>query len=362
MNENIHQRLVQAEDLFLSALSATESSTALLTFDRTWSILQADIDSALASNMLVEETIVLAHTVASRITIVATGFHDMQVETEALTASLLEELHGVFARLDLNQDLPASPTRGMDVQPDCPSRAKQGAYLGMPTPPTTFRYPAYFKASCNWLLANLHNPYPSSAVREKLSRETLCSRRDIDGWFIDARKRMGWNALRKTHFANKRVDIVDAATRFFLKVDDERPLDSDLEVLFAQIQQHATSLYSEKFLESTLAVKLDVAVKDMTPAMKAQAKVEESRRRQLHKQARAASTVSSYPSPAHSPDRSPEPSPPLPLDEKPMPHSPPKLLSNRKRRSTSEISDWEAEDGPRKRLRYITHPPLMTGS
>nr|AAB22023.1 A42 mating-type factor beta 1-1 gene product [Coprinus cinereus, Peptide Partial, 44 aa] [Coprinopsis cinerea] len=44
-----------------------------------------------------------------------------------------------------------------------------------------------------WLKDNWYNPYPSGEVRTQIARQTRTSRKDIDAWFIDARRRIGWN-------------------------------------------------------------------------------------------------------------------------------------------------------------------------
>ncbi|PPQ71473.1 hypothetical protein CVT26_011252 [Gymnopilus dilepis] len=75
--------------------------------------------------------------------------------------------------------------------------------------------PSYIKLSYEWLLSNLHNPYPSKDTKKQIARKSKCSVRDIDAWFIDARKRIGWNTLRRRKFSNKQENIVAAATRFF---------------------------------------------------------------------------------------------------------------------------------------------------
>ncbi|KAF9015625.1 C-terminal domain of homeodomain 1-domain-containing protein [Cyathus striatus] len=135
---------------------------------------------------------------------------------------------------------------------------------------TNGSFPRYLSPSYQWLLENLHNPYPSKDVRDVIARDAGCSRKDVDSWFIDARKRIGWNALRKSRFQNKRSDIIDAAHRFFIEDDPKRPLPSDVELQFATIQMLARDLYSEKLMESALAIKLDVAVKDLTSNKKQQ--------------------------------------------------------------------------------------------
>ncbi|KAG6910541.1 hypothetical protein DXG01_009960 [Tephrocybe rancida] len=83
----------------------------------------------------------------------------------------------------------------------------------------------------------------------------------------NARGRIGWTALREAHFGNKRADIVDAAKRSFVQFDEAGPLGSTLELEFMQVEFTLKNLYTDKFKETTIAAKLDVAVKDLTPEM-----------------------------------------------------------------------------------------------
>ena len=190
-----------------------------------------------------------------------------------------------------------------------------------------------------------------------MSRQTYSKGRVIDAWFVDARKRIGWNALRKTHFCNKRVDIVDAATRFFVQGDSKPSLDPNIPLQFVAIETRAKELYSDKFTESVLATKLDVAVKDMTPEMKARAKENQRRRRQEEKikqtehSARDVIATSSYPSPDRSPHRTPEPSLPIPSSEADV-QSPSETRVTNKRRSLSPVqTDLGTVEPPSKRHR-----------
>nr|P40333.1 RecName: Full=Mating-type protein beta1-1 [Coprinopsis cinerea]CAA44210.1 mating type protein [Coprinopsis cinerea] len=171
-----------------------------------------------------------------------------------------------------------------------------------PTSPT----PAYVEPCARWLKDNWYNPYPSGEVRTQIARQTRTSRKDIDAWFIDARRRIGWNEVRRKHFENKRVDIVRAASIFTGPQSIPAEVDAlpdHIELEFAGILSRARSLYEEKFSPSKLAVKLDTAVKDMTPSLKEQLKNDEARRK------REASTVGiinqrarhAYPTPERSP-------------------------------------------------------------
>ncbi|KAJ2929388.1 hypothetical protein H1R20_g7713, partial [Candolleomyces eurysporus] len=154
--------------------------------------------------------------------------------------------------------------------------------------------PPYLEEASRWLLANLHDPYPSNAVKDSLSRRSGAPRKDIDGWFVDARKRIGWSSLRKKHFNNKRAEIVNAAKRF----NDGTPnpeLPEAVENEFVAIEAAALRLIGRKVQESKLATELDALVRDMTPDLKARITQERSVRRSSQM------TQIPYPTPERSP-------------------------------------------------------------
>ncbi|TFK30891.1 mating-type protein [Coprinopsis marcescibilis] len=206
--------------------------------------------------------------------------------------------------------------------------------------------PHYVQASARWLKDNWCNPYPSIQVRTSIAQDTSTSRKDVDAWFIDARKRIGWNELRRKHFDNKRANIVDAAIAFECsdRVLPIEPIAENINIQFALIKGHAAFLYDEKFSESNLAQKLDVAVKDMTPGLKEQIKAD--RQRQKLERHRKRERFSSYPTPERSlrsvyPDLASSP-PPQGLSSEPT--------SSRKR-SLDEDDDPSAR--PNKRARNV---------
>ena len=129
--------------------------------------------------------------------------------------------------------------------------------------------PLYIQPAHIWLLDNLHNPYPSKQTRITLSKQTNTPRKDIDSWFIDIRKRIGWNSLRKKHFSTRK-DMIAAATRFFkpsfipqdLRTAPQDTTESDQK--FALLEDNAKNLYSRKFSASTLANEL-ATMKDVAP-------------------------------------------------------------------------------------------------
>nr|AAZ20172.1 homeodomain mating-type protein [Coprinellus disseminatus] len=160
----------------------------------------------------------------------------------------------------------------------------------------------YIGLASQWLAGNIYNPYPSPATRDGIAKKSNSSRRDVDNWFLDVRKKIGWNELRKSQFSNKRADIVDAATRFFLDIDPSRPLPPALESSFAHIQNRVKELYADKFQASHLATKLEKAVVDITLGGK--------RRGKRHSPSLSKPEADRiYPTPRASPPLAPSPTP-----------------------------------------------------
>jgi len=97
--------------------------------------------------------------------------------------------------------------------------------------------------AARWLSWNYHNPYPSSSTRDDISKRANWPRKDVDGWFTEARKRIGWNKIRKDFFSNKRADAVQAATMYF--GDRSHSLHPALESALVAMAAQAKELYVE---------------------------------------------------------------------------------------------------------------------
>jgi len=151
----------------------------------------------------------------------------LRAEVVSLTAEFEKGLSDLFASMSLNEQ---------STDPPYPS-----------TPRSTSSLPLYVKPAYAWLMKNLHNPYPPKHVKATISRESGCNVKDIDNWFINVRRRIGWNRARRVHFANKRQEILSAAACFFGKTSGSQTLDSHLEMEFASIQNNAENLYNDKF-------------------------------------------------------------------------------------------------------------------
>ena len=331
MDASILHRLLSIDEAFFSAISTRDG---LQTFHKTWSKLTRDIGEAVGTQALSANTMNVAHSIAERIAIVADSFLDFTQECEGINSRLEQDLGEIFSKISFGE----APT-----SPPAPQQA-----VALPSS----SLPPYIQPAYAWLLSNLHNPYPSKKVRNDIALQTGNSYHSIDSWFIDTRRKIGWSKLRKTRFSNKRVDAVDAATRFFLECDPKRPLDPNLELEFAGIESSTKDLYSDKLLESVLVTKLDVAVRDMTPKMAAQVKAEAKKQKVLRRRRNDKVTrdALSYPSPEQSPEPSIQPIQEL---ERRIVSTSGKRRSPPYESSSSGDEAQRSVEGPNKRSRYV---------
>ncbi|KAH6873963.1 C-terminal domain of homeodomain 1-domain-containing protein [Coprinopsis sp. MPI-PUGE-AT-0042] len=232
--------------------------------------------------------------------------------------------------------------------------------------------PSYLQAVSRWLKDNWSNPYPTDEVRNTIARNTKSSRKEINGWFSDARRRIGWNDLRRKHFNNKQAAIVEAASLFAKsRVGDTPTLCAAVEQKLATIQLNAQRLHDDKFLTTALARQLDNTVRDMAPGLHSQ--LQEEKRRLQREASVATSSGYPYQSPSSSPvavsERLPSPSPsssrrspvPEPNLTSPITPAPPSSLSVTNTRPPSpsssthdEYADISLPTSTRKRKRRLS--------
>ncbi|THH33450.1 hypothetical protein EUX98_g761 [Antrodiella citrinella] len=211
----LRTRLREAPFQFLSAVS----SSTLLDFHQEWRSLHEDADKALQLSLLDDEDVSLVHATA---TLLATiGEHLLRAEERSAktTASFVDEVEDVFARLtisDIHETLP-SPIRTRTVHRPSSS------------------IPSYNSAAYAWISQNLHNPYPSSEVKKRISRDAGRPLRVITDWFKDVRRHIGWVAMCKTHFQGSRALAVQIATHVYLHTNTTPHLSPDIVSQFEAI-------------------------------------------------------------------------------------------------------------------------------
>ncbi|KAG1754861.1 homeodomain protein 1 [Suillus paluster] len=364
MDEDIRQRFQQAEDTLIDAISLGENS--LMSFESSWSLLHADFSRCVEAGELSDDTISVVSMVSSRVAIIANCFSDLHKTHEELRKQNLDSLGSILDRL--NRVTISPPSMLTEQNPQSPESS---------LPP--FIEPAY-----KWLLANIHNPYPSSDTKASIARSSGCSLNSVSVWFVSARRRIHWTTICRKHFNNCRADAIDAASRALVKEDPSRVLPHTICHDFLQMKVDAQNLYASTFTKSALAGELDAVVKDMTEEdrlrlereKKEHAKEEKNRReeekemrrtqRALDRQAqKTLPAFASYPSPSYS--RSPSPVPTLEeswtdeSEDEEDDINPPILAGRKRRASVSFESNDSIEplcvDRPMKRLRSSAKVP-----
>jgi len=169
---DLNVRLLSSCDHLLSA----HKNSSLPEFASQWQELCSGLATSRSSGSLNEDTGRLAYGVAKGMELMCQLFLDLKVSADEAERRIVE------ATAPHNNDLSLPPTR-------------------------------YVKQAHDWLLDNLHNPYPSTSVRDEIGASVGSSRKSMDNWFIDARKYIGWNTLRQKFKTRKQT--IEEATRYF---------------------------------------------------------------------------------------------------------------------------------------------------
>ena len=222
--DSIRQRFLQAEKDFL--LAARSDDQLLADFAERWQELGSDWESCLPEAD--HDTRQLVDGVVAKIEELADDFYLFQSHTQSLKDDLLDSLEDVFASLTLEEN----PT----TQPNLTSNTA--------TAVTTFPTEHDTISPAQWLLRNLHNPYPLPHVQFSTGRST--SSKHTKDWFSKARQRIGWTRLLRDRFAGCRSLAIDAAFRAFVRDDPGNPLDDDLKTAFLAIKSHAELVYGDE--------------------------------------------------------------------------------------------------------------------
>ncbi|KAF8216030.1 C-terminal domain of homeodomain 1-domain-containing protein [Mycena galopus ATCC 62051] len=281
---SIHQRLLDIErDL-------AESPHVTPIFEQKWGQLCDDIESATHAGILDEDTKALTYHVASRVAIAAELEDQLNASRITVSTNLANRLESLELEALARDDAHTSSESELDSTPAAPSMRQDPSL------------PPYIEPAYKWLLKHLYDPYPKKAIKEKIADETGSSIERISDWFVDVRRRMGWTTLLREDFGRKRVDLIDAAKRYFLGTNDKHPLPVDIHGKFVQMEAFAHDMYAAKFVPSALSNKLTAAVKDLTPELQEKARLERLQKLQAQ---REAAKLGVYPSPAPSGASSP---------------------------------------------------------
>lgn len=219
--DSICQRFLQAEKDFL--LAARSDNQTLADFADRWQTLWSDWESCL--HQADHNTRQLVDGVVTKIEELAGDFYLLESRTLSLEDDLLNGLEDVFASLTLEEDTVVQAETVF-------------ATVTRTTAPLT-EHDAI--APAQWLLQNLHNPYPLPHVQFSTGRSA--SSKHTKDWFSKARQRIGWTRLLRDRFAGCRSLATNAAFRAFVRDDPDNPLGDNLRTAFLAIKSHAELVY-----------------------------------------------------------------------------------------------------------------------
>lgn len=220
--DTICQRFLQAEQDFVLA---AQSDDQLLDFAEHWQTLQSDWEPLRPGADPTTRRLVDA--VATRVEELSGDIYLVKSRTQSLKDDLLSSLEDVFASLTLEDSVAvhAGPITEVAMATQSPPPDHQAV------------------SPSQWLLRNLHNPYPLPHVR--FSKRTADSKHTKE-WFAKARQRIGWARLLRDRFGGCRSLAIDAAFRAFVRDDPTNPLDTDLRTAFLAIKSHAELVYGDE--------------------------------------------------------------------------------------------------------------------
>nr|AGS09268.1 a1 homeodomain mating type protein [Heterobasidion annosum] len=210
-DSTIQRRLLRTEHNLLDAV-ARGNPQALKSFYESWASLGRDIEYASRSRNLGSDTHSLVKVVTARIGVLAEAFLDTYLHVDSLTDDLMSELSDTLTQFGLSED-PSIP-----VTPDHRHHPKKIQLL------TDFatRPPSYASAY-DWLLDNLHNPYPSPDVKTQLAQAHGLSPKAIGTWFKQVRQEIGWSTLSGEIFSGSRSKTTRAASLAYISRDPNLP-------------------------------------------------------------------------------------------------------------------------------------------
>nr|AEM06954.1 homeodomain protein [Lentinula edodes]AEM06956.1 homeodomain protein [Lentinula edodes]AEM06958.1 homeodomain protein [Lentinula edodes] len=323
--DDLDNRLLTSLDTFLDGLHLSDLTSSL----SNWKHLDNDLVGSHDNGTLNSDTSSLAIGVTECMQLLCDAFLDLQLQAETRAAEFNDELKAAPRESEAPSPTPSrSPSRATRSPSPSSSQLPSG------------NLPSYIPPSYTWLLSNLHNPYPSTTIRDTIASTTNTPRRLIDAWFVDVRRRIGWTNLiegrsglkgggalthgkgtpgvRRPHKPlgpppnpinnlvngitevpkyKTRKELVAAATRFFVKpVVDTSDVGMGMGLAFSANANHlsasenqtftvmadtARMLYRDKLHPTELAVAVTSRVKQWTPGLGEMAKEvrEEERRR-----------------------------------------------------------------------------------
>nr|AGS09244.1 a1 homeodomain mating type protein [Heterobasidion annosum] len=209
-DSTIQRQLLRVEQNLLDGVA--KGPQALKAFYESWASLGRDIECAIRNRSLGSGTYSLVKVVSARVEILAEAFLGMHSDTDSLADDLMSELSETLTQFGLSED------HSIQVPPDYQHYPKKMRLTDLATP-----HPPSCASAYEWLLDNLHNPYPSPDVKSQLSQAHGLSSKAIGTWFKQVRQEIGWSTLSGEIFSGSRSKTTRAASLAYISRDPDLP-------------------------------------------------------------------------------------------------------------------------------------------
>ncbi|KLO20649.1 hypothetical protein SCHPADRAFT_991979 [Schizopora paradoxa] len=239
--------LERVEGQLLDAVKCPETGLQLAS---DWESLLSTV--TIYANNLSNEASSKLYAVAERESIVATGLLKMEETADALDLFLNSEIGRIL------DDIWPGESEGDVPNPTVPSVQTSITALSSDERDDDDDREELTTRLHDWLLAHLHNPYPTASVKQTLAGELGVSTKVINDWFTNHRRRIGWASICKRRFENDRFKMVDYAYRILVD-NSTSQLPAAIVDEFLQMKDTAEHLLDGKVVQSDLVKTLDVA-------------------------------------------------------------------------------------------------------
>lgn len=105
--------------------------------------------------------------------------------------------------------------------------------------------PAFILSAYEWLKDNLHNPYPTDAIKTSFCETHGLTPEFMKGWFTKARIRIGWTEIKKQYYSNRLNPSVSAANIVFRQPEREHEVDPGAVCEFIKMQAGVLETYKK---------------------------------------------------------------------------------------------------------------------
>ncbi|KAL5533897.1 hypothetical protein ACEPAG_357 [Sanghuangporus baumii] len=281
LEDNLHQHLLNIEGLQLSAMDANPEAIGELV--KSLSEAQSMTKRCISQGSLTRRTLAFARSIACVGKALANHLLGIEQINSDVGTKRRAEMEAAMERLSLENSSTissstdsassevahsimkseASPTTLANPSNagDAALNPKADSFESSTSAPEicTKKRPTHISQSYEWLLAHLHNPYPTVSVKKRIASEAGVSVKTIEDWFTNTRRRIGWTSIVQKHFRNSRSEAIDCALSVLNGERARQPFKPEQYEALLAMKASALSLF-EKLDEGNEAIESIEAV------------------------------------------------------------------------------------------------------